>query len=100
MDGGLIKALQDLASGRCTEDPFPVEATARLRGYIRDVTKDYPAGPAEDGELQPQPIDVLLLGRGLRADGGPDWKIMSRYAVGVPLGLGGRHAEDAAGLPN
>ena len=36
---------------------------------------------------QPQPIDVLLLGAGLRAVGDPDAEIMALYAIGVPLGL-------------
>ena len=39
-------------------------------------------------ELQPQPVDVLLLGSVLRAIGDLDWEVMRTYAVGVPLGLG------------
>ena len=80
LEGGLTKALQDVASGRFKEDPPPPAATTGLRDYIRAVTKDYPADPGEDGELQPQPLDVLLLGRVLRAVGDPDCEIMSRYA--------------------
>ena len=38
--------------------------------------------------LQPQPVDVLLLGGALRAMGDPDSESMLIYATGVPVGLG------------
>ena len=38
--------------------------------------------------MQPQPVDVILLGRVFRAMGDPEWPAMGLFAAGVPLGLG------------
>ena len=86
--GGLSGMLADLTSGRLTDSPFPEEATQRLRDYVGELSKgvDVPTDPSQD--LQPQPVDVLLLGRVLKLLGDPDWAIMGTYATGVPLGLG------------
>ena len=80
--------LADLTSGRLTDPPFPEEATQRLRDYVDGLTKgvDIPTDPSQD--LQPQPVDVLQLGRVLKLLGETEWAIMDTYATGVPLGLG------------
>ena len=41
VEGGLPKVLADLSAGRLREDPFPAEATARLREYARGVTSKH-----------------------------------------------------------
>ena len=40
-EGGLQQLLADLVAGRVTEDPFPAEATARLRDFARDITRRF-----------------------------------------------------------
>ena len=87
-EGGLEGLLADLTAGRLLESPFPAEATQQLRDYVADLTTPRRVSLNPGKELQPQPVDVLLLGIVLRALGDPDWKDMRTYAVGVPLGLG------------
>ena len=88
VEGGLPKVLADLSAGRLREDPFPAEATARLREYARGVTSKHRVELEPGEEHQEQPVDVLLLGSVLRALGDPDWEVMKLYAKGVPIGLG------------
>ena len=57
--GGLDHVEADLASGRLLSDPFPAEATQRLRAYVADLTRPWMMVASS---LQPQPIDGLLLG--------------------------------------
>ena len=70
------------------EDPFPAEQTNRIRDFAWDITEAHRCYPDEGEEVQKQPILVLLLGSVMKAMGDPDWKIMGKYAVGVPLGVG------------
>ena len=87
-EGGLDGLVAELAAGRATDDPFPVEATQRLREFAWEATANSRVEPDAGGEVQAQPIDFLLLGSVLKAEGGPDWAVMGTYAVGVPMGLG------------
>ena len=86
--GGLNRLFDDLAAGHIHGDPFPVEATVRLRGVVRRASSGHELKLEGAEVLQVQPIDVLLLGSALKAMGDPDWKVMRTYAVGVPLGVG------------
>ena len=96
--GGLDRLMADLAAGRLENDPFPPAATRRLRDFAWDATA-HSRCALEEGEVaQPQPILVLLLGSVLKAMGDPDFKIMTKYAVGAPLGLGGGPSTNAGGL--
>ena len=86
--GGLNRIYEDFASGRILDDPFPPDATERLRGLLSRVSSDHRMVLSAQEELQEQPIDVLLLGSVLKALDDPDWAVMRQYAVGVPLGVG------------
>ena len=69
-------------------DPFPPEATARLRDLAREVSRDHKVELPPGEVALPQPVDVLLLGSLLKAFGDPDSEVMVAYARGVPLGVG------------
>ena len=86
--GGLDGILADLAAGRVHTDPFPPEATERLRAYAKDLTRGVTLPLPEGRPIQPQPVDTVLLGKVLRAFGGPDWEVFGLFSVGVHLGLG------------
>ena len=86
--GGLNKMLADIASGRVSSDPFPADATGRLRCWFESLTRDHRLRLEPHEVLQNQPVDVLLLGSVTKAVGDPDWAVMKTLAVGVPLGLG------------
>ena len=86
--GGLNRMLADIASGRVASDPFPADATERLRSWFECLSRAHKHAVDHDEVLQDQPVDVLLLGRLLWLMGDPDWAIMGTYATGVPLGLG------------
>ena len=58
------------------------------RDFAWDITEPYRCHPDGGAEVQEQPILVLFLGSVLKAMGDPDWTILGKYAVGVPLGLG------------
>ena len=88
LPGGLTSLLNDLSAGRVTEIPFPADATDRLRAYVHDITEAHRVELEPTQKLRKQLIDVLLLGSVLRAINDPDWRVMSTYASGVPLGLG------------
>ena len=70
---GLRGLLDDLWASRLLEDPFPKDATERLRDYARDVTKRFAIKLLAGKRLQQQPVGVLLLGSVLRALSDPDW---------------------------
>ena len=42
--------------------PFPKDATERFTRGLRELTRHHAVQPDTDGEVQEQPIDVLLLG--------------------------------------
>ena len=86
--GGPLRVFSDVASGRLEECPFPEYVISRLRAYVHEVTEQSRVRLEEGQVLQAQPIDLLLLGSFLKAVGDPDWRVMSLYAAGVPLGLG------------
>ena len=72
----------------CNSSKLQVAWPERLRFYVKAVTEPSRVEAPSDRELQPQPVDVLLLGSALKGFGDPDWAVMAEYAVGVPLGLG------------
>ena len=80
--------LADIASGRVSSDPFPADATERLRSWFESLTRAHKLTLDPGEVLQNQPVDVLLLGAVMKAVGDPDWAVMKTFAVGVPLGLG------------
>ena len=87
---GLNGLFNEFAQGKAEEDPFPPEATKRLKNLLAEVSAPFRITLDPGDELQDQPIDVLLLGSVLRALGDPDWQVFRLYATGVPLGMGVR----------
>ena len=88
LKGGAAGMLKDLTAGRVLEDPFPKDATARLKCVLikeadLDIMKLEPPGKEAD-----QPINVRLMGGLLRRLGDPDAEIFTTYRSGVPIGVG------------
>ena len=85
---GLNGLFNEFAQGKAEEDPFPPEATRRLKNLLAEVSAPFRITLDPGDVLQDQPIDVLLLGSVLRSLGDPDWEVFRLYATGVPLGMG------------
>ena len=84
---GASALLRRIIGGGVTSDPFPAEATARLRALLADMVGRRRDKLAEGLPVVDQPIDVLTLGALLQEIGDPDYEIMKVYATGVPLGV-------------
>jgi len=81
--------LARLACGRVAEDPFPAEATQRVKASLHrcleadgNPVMPWPAGAQE------QPIDLPVLQALLRNARDPDAAVLDQYMTGIRIGVG------------
>jgi len=86
--GILHKTIAALCTGHVETNPFPDEATQRLRCALPKMLSNVWREWQPTASSRTQPIDVRALGAFTQACGDPDFQVLRDFDSGVPIGMG------------
>lgn len=90
-EGGLLamrKLAYRVAAGKMVESPIPADLFKKLEEEVEEILKKAGVAPTHEESDVEQVYDVRRLQAMLKLAGDPDWRILTTYARGVPLGPG------------